>query len=103
MRSAEVAVHDMTIQLGRAGWAVLDGMFDREVMLARLREGDLGWRKRELSDVFFARAEALMLMEAGPSKALDAKLAFALELVTPAQREHAERFDAWVRSQAGAA
>lgn len=59
--------------------------------------------KRSNFGVFFARAEALMLMDAGPSDALEAKLSLALDNVLPRQREHAERFDTWVRDQAARA
>lgn len=101
--SARLAVADMKIQLDRAGWPILDGMFSREAMLARLHEGDLGMMKQSNSGVFFARAEALLLMDAGPTEALESRLSYALENVLPTQREHAERFDAWVRSQAARA
>lgn len=98
--SARSAVEDMTKQLDRAGWPVLEGLFSRETLMSRLDAGDLGMMRRSNSEVFFARAEALMLMAAGPSDALESRLAIALKNVTPAQREHAERFDTWVRGQA---
>lgn len=101
--SAQAAVGDMITQLDRAGWPVLEEMFSREAMMARLREGDLGMMKRASSGVVFARAEALLLMDGGPSDALEAQLAHALSNVIPSQREHAERFDAWVRAQAAEA
>lgn len=101
--SARLAVADMSVQLERAGWPVLDGMFSRESMLARLRAGDLGMMKRSSLGVFFARAEALMLMDDGPSEALESRLNYALDNVTQNQRDHAERFDAWVRAQAASA
>jgi hypothetical protein len=69
-------------------------------MLARVRDGDLGYMKRGNSGVFFARAEALLLMDDGPSDALESQLRYALDNVMPGQREHAERFDSWVRAQA---
>ncbi len=59
--------------------------------------------RRSNFEVFFARAEALLLMDAGPSDALDSRLDFALSNVMPTQRDHAERFDAWVRAQAAKA
>jgi uncharacterized protein DUF4304 len=101
--SARVAVADMTVQLDRAGWPVLASMFSRDAVMARLRDGDLGVMKRSIFGVFFARAEALLLMDAGPSEALESQLDYALSNVIPRQRDHAERFDAWVRAEAAKA
>ncbi|MFD1827116.1 DUF4304 domain-containing protein [Mumia zhuanghuii] len=101
--SANEAVTDMISQLDRAGWPVLERMFSREAMMARLHDGDLGMMKRSNLGVFFARAEALMLMDAGPSHALDSRLDDALTNGTPTQRDHAERFDTWVRAEAAKA
>jgi hypothetical protein len=61
----------MNTQLHRAGWPVLDQMFSRDAMKARLRDGDLGMMKRSSFGVFFARAQALMLMDAGASQELE--------------------------------
>jgi hypothetical protein len=97
--SARLAVADMNTQLERAGWPILDGMFSHEAMLARLHDGDLGMMKRSNFGVFFARAEALLLMDAGPSEELESQLNYALDNAIPTQREHAERFDAWVRAR----
>ena len=98
--SARAAVADMNVQLQRAGWPVLEEMFAREAMMVRLREGDLGMMKRSNFGVFFARAEALMLMDDGPSEALESALQYALDNCIPRQRENAERFDQWVRAEA---
>lgn len=101
--SAHRAVEDMNTQLDRAGWPALERLFSRDAMMARLRGGDLGRLKRANFGVFFARAEALMLMDAGPSAALESQLDYALRNVIPTQREHAERFDTWVRAEAAKA
>ena len=98
--SARMAVTDMRAQLDRAGWPLLEAMFSREAMMTRLREGDLGMMKRPNFGVYFARTEALLLMDSGLSDALESRLEYALTNVTPRQRENAERFDAWVRAQA---
>lgn len=98
--SAGRAVADMNTQLERAGWPVLDAMFSREAMLARLHDGDLGMMRRSNFGVSFARAEALLLMDGGLSEALEARLNCALDNVMSTQRETAERFDAWVRTEA---
>jgi hypothetical protein len=39
----------------------------------------------------------------GPSDALESQLTYALDNAPPTQREHAERFDAWVRGEAASA
>lgn len=101
--SARVAVADMCVRLERTGWPVLEQMFSRDAFRRRLREGDLGMMKRSNFEVFFARAEALMLMDDGISEELEVQLRSALRDVMPSQRENAERFDTWVRGQAARA
>lgn len=98
--SATTAVEDMVEQLHRSGWHVLDGMLTTEGMLEQLRRGSLGDMKRENFGIFFARAEALLLMDKGPSDALEEMLRYAREQAMPQQHDSAERFDAWVRAQA---
>jgi hypothetical protein len=98
--SARLAVADMIAQLGRAGWPVLESMFSREAMMTRLQDGDLGMMKRSNFGTFFARAEALLLMDAGPSNALESQLNYALDNVMVTQRNNAQRFDTWVRAEA---
>jgi hypothetical protein len=98
--SATSAVADMTVQLEVAGWPVLDRLLKPENMLEQIRAGSLGNWKRSSLGVLFARAEALLLMDGGPSPELDERLQFALENCIPQQREHALQFDAWVREQA---
>ncbi|MFD5864110.1 DUF4304 domain-containing protein [Agromyces sp. NPDC127015] len=99
--SARDAVTDMVARLNDGGWALLDALLTREGMLSQIRDGDLGDMKREHSGVvYFARAEALLRMDDRPDDALDSCLTLALENVMPTQRENAERFDAWVRTQA---
>ena len=100
--SATAAVADMIAQLDREGWPTLGRMFSREALMARLREGALGWMKRPYQPVLFARAEALLLMDAGPSDALEERLIEARNVGEDA-REHAERFEAWVRAEAAKA
>ena len=102
-KSARLAVEDMIAQLEQHGWPVLERMFSREEMLARLQDGDLGMMQRSNFGVFFARAEALLLMDVGPSDALYSRLDYALANAMPTQRDHAERFDRWVRAEAAKA
>jgi hypothetical protein len=59
--------------------------------------------KRESQAVFFARAEAVLLMDRGPNAELVERLQFALDNCIPSQRENALEFDAWVREQANSA
>lgn len=89
----------MVTQLGRAGWPVLECMFSREEMMSRLQSGDLGTMTRSTFRVLSALAEALLLIDAGPSDDLESRLDDALSNVVPRQRDNAERFDAWVRAQ----
>lgn len=98
--SAMSAVADMVVQLDVAGWPVLDRLLRPESMLEQVRSGILGNWKRSSHGVLFARAEALLLMDGGPSPELHERLQFALESCMPQQREHALEFDAWVRQQA---
>lgn len=98
--SATSAVADMAVQLDAAGWPVLDRLLRPESMLEQVRTGSLGNCKRSSFGVFFARSEALLLMDGGPSPELYERLQFALENCMPQQRENALEFDAWVREQA---
>lgn len=98
--SVTSAVADMVVQLDVAGWPVLDRLLRPETMLKQVRTGSLGNWKRSSSGVLFARAEALLLMDGGPSPELNERLKFALENCMPQQRENALEFDACVREQA---
>lgn len=98
--SAHASCNDMIVQLEHAGWPILDGFFSRDALLTKIRNQDLGWFKGESFDVYFARAQALLLMDAGPSDALETQLAYALDNTMPTQPEAAAHFDGWVRSEA---
>jgi hypothetical protein len=100
--SAVAAATDMVVQLEAAGWPILDGMLTEGGMLDQIRRGSLGHMKRANLGVLFARAEALLLMNKGPSENLDVSLRYALENCTATQRENAVRFDEWVRTQSRA-
>ena len=100
--SAVAAAQDMVVQLEAAGWLVLDRMLTEGGMLDQVRRGDLGFMKREYFDILFARAEALLLMDRGHSEALETRLRYALERCPDHSKEHAEKFDAWVREQSRA-
>lgn len=98
--SAERAVSDMAARMESEGWDALDALLSRARMLEAVRAGDLGFLKLEKLEAFSACAEAVLIMDDGPSDELEACLARALEGATPRQRENAQKFDAWVRSQA---
>ncbi|GIF49335.1 uncharacterized protein DUF4304 [Asanoa ferruginea] len=101
--SAATAAQDMVVQLEAAGWPVLERMLTPGGMLDQVRRGDLGFMKRKYFDAFFARAEALLLIDRGHSDALENSLRYALDHCPDHSREHAERFDAWARQQRRAA
>jgi hypothetical protein len=97
--SAVATATDMAVQLEAIGWPLLDRMLADGGMLDQIRRGSLGFKRRTSFGVLFARAEALMVMDCGPSKELDEHLRYALEHCTAAQRENAIVFDEWVRAQ----
>lgn len=99
-QSAVAAASDVVTQLEASGWPVLKRLLVPGGMLDQVRDGDLGKMKRADFGVFFARAEALLLMDQVLGEELEANLQYALEQCTPAQRENALRFDHWVREQA---
>lgn len=101
--SAVAAATDMAVQLESAGWPVLGRMLSAGGMLDQVRRGDLGSMKRADFRVFFARAEALLLMDRGPSDELEESLQDALEHCMPVQKENAIQFDEWVRGQSRSA
>lgn len=98
--SARRAVDDMVRQLDEAGWPVLEQMLSRDGLLARVRAGDLGMFKRSRRDVHFLRAEALLLMDEGPTVALESLLDRLLNESRPTARDHTMEFATWVRGQA---
>lgn len=100
--SACAAVTDMVVQWQATGLPLLDRMLTAGGMLDQVRRGDLGHMKRANFGVFFARAEALLLMVQGPSGELEDSLSYALEHCMPAQKESAMYFDEWVPRQSRA-
>ncbi|MDH2415261.1 DUF4304 domain-containing protein [Nocardioides sp. CER19] len=94
---------DIQCQLEQVGWPTLERLLDRTAMVEQVRAGDLGFAKREFHGVFFARAEAVLLSDYGPSAELDEQLSYALEHVIDSQRAHAMEFDDWVRKRAASA
>ncbi|MGH1564570.1 DUF4304 domain-containing protein [Mumia sp. DW29H23] len=99
--SAVAAAEDMIDQLETKGWPLLDSLLEPGAMLGQVRSGSLGDMKRSNLGAFFARAEALLLMDGGLSAELDECLEHALREAMPSQRENALLFDRWVREEAG--
>lgn len=97
---AVAVAEGMVHQLESSGWPLLDRLLEPGQMLAQIRAGSLGHMKGSSHRVFFARAEAVMLMDAGMSSELEECLQLALQEVIPAQRDNALAFDAWIREQA---
>jgi hypothetical protein len=100
---ARVAAEDMVVQLAGHGWPRLARLLSRKALLESIRSGDLGHMRAPPLDVFFARAEALLIAEDGPSAHLDELLDRATTNAIPAQQANAARFAAWVRARAASA
>ena len=98
--SAHLAVDDMLHQLDVGGWPLLSRLLEPGAMLEQVRRKNLGHMKGAGMAVFFARAEAILLMDAGLTPELEKALQFALGNCIPTQREHAKKLDAWIREQA---
>jgi hypothetical protein len=99
--SAQTAAEDMVERLNADGWPFLSRLLDRSAMIQQIRDGELGHVRRSFGyRGYFARAEAVLLSERGPSDELEALLTVAVDDAMPAQREHAEAFAEWVRMRA---
>ena len=97
---APAAAADMIVQLGDHGWPVLTRLLNRQALLDSIRSGDLRFWKAERFVVPFARAEAVLIADDGPSARLDDLLDRATTNATPAQQANAAKFAAWVRARA---
>jgi Domain of unknown function (DUF4304) len=97
---ARAAAADMVAQLAEHGWPALTRLLNRQALLDSIRSGDLGHMKAGHFNVFFARAEAVLIAENGPSARLDELLGRATTNAIPAQQANAAKFAAWVRARA---
>ena len=95
---ARTAAADMVAQLGEHGWPMLTRLLDRQALIESICSGNLGHTKGE-HEVFFARAEAVLIAEDGPSARLDELLERATANAIPAQQANAATFAAWVRAR----
>lgn len=96
---ARAAATDMVAQLAGHGWPTLTRLLNRQALLDSIRWGDLGHMKGE-HEVFFARAEAVLIADHGPSARLEELLDRATTNAIPAQQANAAKFAAWVRARA---
>jgi hypothetical protein len=102
--TAGVAVADMLSQLHAHAWDRLDTLLSQEALLSAAIAGDLGFLKRGNGNEFsFAKAQALLLMDGGPSDALNSALDSLHRSATPHSRAFGESFAKWVHIQAAAA
>jgi hypothetical protein len=68
--AARTAAADMVVQLAEHGWPTLTRLLGRQALIGSIRSGNLGHTKGE-HEVFFARAEAVLIAEDGSSARLD--------------------------------
>ena len=99
-RDALAAASDMVDQLAAHGWPTLTRLLNRQGLLDAIRAGDLGHMKAENFSGFFARAEAVLIAEDGPSPRLDDLLDQATSQTMPAQQTNAAKFARWVQARA---
>ncbi|GAA0591250.1 hypothetical protein GCM10010174_02920 [Kutzneria viridogrisea] len=96
---ARTAATDMVTQLATDGWPILRQLLHREAMLDQIRCGDLGFLQADHSPAYFARAEALLLAELGPSLQLDQALTTATQNTAPTHQNQDRAFADWVRAR----
>jgi hypothetical protein len=95
--SAQLAVSEMVRQLESEGWPLLEDWLTHEGLAKRIGEGSFGFF--QANDRKTAMAQALLLMDAGPSAALDGWLEQCIESSTYVQKVDAERFKDWALTQ----
>lgn len=99
--SAESAVLDMVASLDRDGWPRLNALLHRQKFLTQLRNDGLGEIKQENGfEAYFARAEAVLLSDEGPSLKLDALLDRMTADLDPKIRESWQADAEWIRARA---
>lgn len=99
--AAEAVVLDMVAALERDGWPLLTRLLDRTAFLDHLRTVGLGEIKQSYGfDTYFAKAEAILLSDDGPSTALDELLNRMTADLDPRIREAWLADVAWIRARA---
>jgi hypothetical protein len=97
--SADAAVSEIVMQLEMVGWPLLNDWLSRESLRRRVDEGDFGFSKANLP-LRVAMAQALLLMDGGPSRELHAKLEECRRNAGEQKLRMVEKFEDWVRAQA---
>jgi hypothetical protein len=92
---AQEAAHDMVVQLEAHGLPTLLNLLDRENMLAASRAQDLGHAKGPDLEVFFKRAEAVLIADRGLTPELEELLDYVITKSIPRQKQNAEMFAGW--------
>lgn len=99
--SARVFVRDVLAELDAWGWDLFDRLMTPTGMLDAVRAGDLGFAKRTAGwDPHFAEAEAVLVMDNGPSDHLERLLEVAVTKSNPVAQEHLRKRADWIREQA---
>jgi Domain of unknown function (DUF4304) len=99
---AQEVAHDMVVQLAD-GLPRLLNLSHRENLLAAIRERDLGHFKGPNPEVFFKRAEAVLIADRGLSPELEELLDYVTAHSAASQMHSAEKFAAWARAYASRA
>jgi Domain of unknown function (DUF4304) len=97
---AQEIAHDMVVQLEARGLPRLLNLLDRENLLAVVRAGHLGFFKSSNFDVYFKRAEAVLIADRGLTPELEQLLDYDIAHSSPTQKQNAEMFAAWAHSRA---
>lgn len=99
--AAESVVLDMVAALERDGWPLLNRLLDRTAFLDHLRTDGLGEIKQAYGfDAYFAKSEAILLSDDGPSPALDELLERMTADLDPAISKSWLADAAWIRARA---
>ena len=99
--AAEPVVVDMVAALERDGWPLLKRLLDRTAFLDHLRTYGLGEIKQGYGfNAYFAKSEAILLSDDGPSRALDELLNRMTADLDPAISKAWLADAAWIRARA---
>jgi hypothetical protein len=97
-RSADAAVSEMVIQLEMVGWPLLEEWLTPEGIARQVDASEFGYPKG--TPLQKAMAQALLLMDRGPSEALDSALARCAQTAPEPKTRSVSEFSVWVRAQA---
>jgi Domain of unknown function (DUF4304) len=97
---AQEVAHDMVVQLEADGLPRLLNLSHRENLLAAIRERDLGHFRDPNLEVFFKRAEAVLIADRGLSPELEELLDYVTIHSTASQMHSARKFANWALAYA---